>query len=105
MFAAGRRKVHHLDKAPCLYINTPHQLREGKAAFVATLPRKAPEIADRLKMDAPHGGGQLQGLPYYGSDGVGVHSTHEGGNEDNAKTSLAGIPDGLEFLVQERSSP
>ena len=56
-------------------------------------------------MDAPHDGGQLQGLPHYGPDGVGVHPSHEGRDEDDAETRLAAIPDGLELPVQERSSP
>ena len=105
VFAAGRGKVAHLDKAPRLFLETPHQLGEGKAAFVAALLRKAAEIADRLEMDAPHEGGQLQGLPYYGPDGVGVHPCHEGRDEDDAETGLSAIPDGPELLVQERSSP
>ena len=105
VFAAGRGKVGHLDKAPRLFLETPHQFREGKATFVATLLRKAAEIADRLEMDAPHGGGQLQGLPYYGPDRAGVHPSHEGRDEDDTETCLSAILDGLKFLVQERSSP
>ena len=105
VLTAGRGKVDHLDKAPRLFLETSHQLREGKAAFVAALLRKAAKIADRLEMDAPHGGGQLQGLPYYGPDGAGVHPSHESRDEDDAETCLPAIPDGHELLVQERSSP
>ena len=50
-------------------------------------------------------GGQLQGLPYYGPNGAGVHPSHEGRDEDDAETCLSAILDSLEFLVQERSSP
>ena len=36
---------------------------------------------------------------------LGVHPSHEGRDEDDAETCLSAIPDGPEFLVQERSSP
>jgi hypothetical protein len=52
-----RGKVNHLDEALRLLLKTPHQFGEGKATFLAPLLRKAAEIADRLEMDTPHGGG------------------------------------------------
>ena len=101
----GGEKSVTLTRPSVCSSRAPHQLREGEAAFVALLLGKAAEIADRLEMDAPHDGGQLQGLPHYGPDGAGVHPFHEGRDEDDAETRLSAIPDGLEFLVQERSSP
>jgi hypothetical protein len=105
VFAAGRGKVGYLDKATCLFLETSHQLREGKAAFVVTLLWKAAEIADGLEMDAPHCRGQLQGLPHHGADGISVHPSHKGRDKDDAETCLSAILDSLKFLVQERSSP
>jgi hypothetical protein len=105
MLAAGRGKVGNPHKPSCLFLETPHQLRESEAAFVAALPGKASEITDGLEMDAPYDGGQLQGLPYYVPDGVGVYPSHESGDKDHAETCLPTIPDSLEFPVKERSSP
>jgi hypothetical protein len=103
MFAAGRGKVTHLDKALRLFLETSHQFGEGKATFIAPLLRKAAKIADRLKMNPPHGGGQLQGLPHHGADGISVHPSHKGRDEDDAETCLFAILDGCKFLVQECS--
>jgi hypothetical protein len=105
VFTAGRGKVGHLNKTFCLFLETPHQLGEGKATFVAKLPRKAAKITDGLKMDAPNCGGQLQGLLYHGPDRASIYSSHKGRDEDNAETFLSAVLDGPKFLVQERSSP
>jgi hypothetical protein len=105
MFATWRREVAHLDKAPCLFLKTSHQLRESEAASVITLPRKAAEIADRLKMDAPYSGSELEGLPHHGANGIGVHPSHKGGDKDDAKTCFLAILDGHQFFVEECPSP
>jgi hypothetical protein len=105
VFAARRGKVTYLNKTSRLFLQTSHQLRKGEAAFVVALSRKATKIADRLKVNAPHGGDQLQGLPHNGADGISVHPSHKGRDEDDTKTYLSAALDGLEFLVQERSSP
>ena len=41
MLTAGRGKVGHFDKTPRLFLEAPHQLGEGKAAFVATPLRES----------------------------------------------------------------
>jgi hypothetical protein len=105
MFATGRRKILHLEEPFRLFLKRPHQFRKGKTIFVATLLRIAAEIADRLEMDAAYDRNQLQCLPDYGSDGVGVYPFYKGRNEDNAETCLSGILDGLEFPGKKCSSP
>ena len=60
MFAAGRGKVGHLDSPSVCSSRDLISSGRVKAAFIAALPRKAAEIADRLEMDAPHDGGSCR---------------------------------------------
>jgi hypothetical protein len=104
VFASWRGKVAHLEKSFCLFLEASHQFRKGKATFVVRLFGKAAKKAHRLKMNAPHRRSQLQGLPHYGPDRMGVYPSHEGGNEDDSEACLTAMPDGLEFLGEESSS-
>lgn len=105
MLAPGRREVPHLDHAPCLVFEMPHEFRKGKTAFVAVLCRKSAEIADRLEVDTPHSGGQLHGPLYQGPNSVGVNPPDKGGHKDNPEAHLSAIPDGPEFGIQKGTSP
>lgn len=105
VLAARRRKIGYSEQPRRLLLKGPHQLRQGKTFSVGVLPRKTTKIADRLKMDPPHRGGHLQGLPHNRPDGIGVYSFDQGRHQYDTEPCRPGIPDRPEFPLQQRFSP
>ncbi len=102
MIAAGRRQILHGKQAAALGHRLRHQLIQRKPVLVLRKLRHTPEIADRLKMHAPHHRRTLHGKADDRSDLIHIDPRHDHRHQRHADPVLSTVLDGPLFYIQHR---